>query len=168
MENILIGAGCLACALMAIREKRLLVAALWLAVTSALVSLLMYRLGALEVAVVELSVGAGLVTVLFVFAINIAGDETLVPKDLVPRPLAWVIIAIGLVLLGWMILPTFQLDPYLAKMSFPSGSIEDFREMVWSERGLDTLLQVVLIFAGVMSVLSFLGNRRGQSDGENS
>ena len=159
MENIIIGTGCLACALMAVREKRLLVAALWLALTSALVSWMMYRLGALEVAVVELSVGAGLVTVLFVFAINIAGDETEVQKALLPRPLAWVIVALGVALLGWMVLPALQLDRFLASLSFPAGSIEDFRQMVWNERSLDTMLQVVLIFAGVMAVLGFLGSK---------
>lgn len=166
MENILIGAGCLACALMAVREKRLLFAALWLALTSALVSLLMYRLGALEVAVVELSVGAGLVTVLFVFAINIAGDETEVQIALVPRPLAWVIVALGVSLLGWMILPALQLDRFLATLSFPAGSIEDFRQIVWGERSLDTMLQVVLIFSGVMAVLCFLGSKPEHSEEE--
>jgi NADH:ubiquinone oxidoreductase subunit 6 (subunit J) len=159
MENILIGAGCLACALMAVREKRLLVAALWLAFTSALVAWIMYRLGAMEVAVVELSVGAGLVTVLFVFAINIAGDEPESQKSIVPHPLAWIVMAIGVALLGWMILPAMQLDRFLTTLSFPAGSIEDFRQMVWNDRGMDTMLQVVLIFAGVMAVLSFLGHK---------
>jgi uncharacterized MnhB-related membrane protein len=67
--------GLLVCAVQAVRVQRLLNSALWLAGASALVALLIYMLGAPEVAVIELSVGAGLVTVLFVFAINIAGEE---------------------------------------------------------------------------------------------
>ncbi len=82
---ILIGAGALGCAIMAIIAKKLLSSAIWLAGTSALVALLIYLLGAPEVAVIELSVGAGLVTVLFVFAINIAGDEPIKLRAIPPR-----------------------------------------------------------------------------------
>ena len=61
----------------ATRVKGLLNAALWLAGTSCLTSILVYILGSPGLAVIELSVGAGLVTVLFVFAISIIGDEKL-------------------------------------------------------------------------------------------
>ena len=67
----------LMCAFMAFRTPRLLISALWLAGCSAILSILLYLMGAYQVAVIELSVGAGLVTVLFVFAISIAGDETI-------------------------------------------------------------------------------------------
>src|SRR5512138_3472485 len=93
------------CAVMAMRAARLLVSALWLAGTSAAVSLLMYLLGAPEVAVIELSVGAGLVTVLFVFAINIAVDEPLPARSRVPRPVAWVVTLASLALLAVFTLP---------------------------------------------------------------
>jgi uncharacterized MnhB-related membrane protein len=164
MINVLIGAGCLACALMAVREKRLLVSALWLAMTSALTAWLMYRLDAMDVAVVELSVGAGLVTVLFVFAINIAGDEAESPKPIIPRPFAWAVIALGVLLLARLILPALQLDKYLSALSLPSGTVEEFRKMIWEERSLDSLLQVVLIFSGVMAVLGLIGSKRSESE----
>ena len=83
---VLAAAGALVCAALAISAKRLLVSAIWLAGCSALVALLMYLLGAPEIAVIELSVGAGLVTVLFVFAINIAGDESTALPWLCPNP----------------------------------------------------------------------------------
>ena len=75
MWQILLTIGILISAIQAIRVKRLLVTALWLASTSALTSIMLYLLGGYRIAVIELSVGAGLVTVLFVFAINIAGEE---------------------------------------------------------------------------------------------
>jgi len=65
--QILIGLGILASAILAIRTKRLLISAIWLAVASALTAVMIYLLGAPQIAVIELSVGAGLVTVLFVF-----------------------------------------------------------------------------------------------------
>jgi uncharacterized MnhB-related membrane protein len=160
MLNLLVGIGVLACAVLAVRENRLLVSALWLALTSALVSVLMYRLGAAEVAVVELSVGAGLVTVLFVFAINIAGDEKLDIKALVPKPLAWVVVVIAGLLLAWMILPTLQLDRF-TNVPVIDGAI---RSMLWQNRSVDMLLQVVLIFSGVLAVLGLIGGK--QSEGE--
>src|SRR5512138_2609890 len=96
--HILVVAGLLVCVLQAVRAQRLLHSALWLAGTSALVALEMYLLGAPEVAVIELSVGAGLVTVLFVFAINIAGEEAMSALPIVPRPLAWVLVSMFVVL----------------------------------------------------------------------
>ena len=64
----------LLCAAQAIRARRLLLAAMWLAGASAATALLLYVLGAAEIAAIELSVGAGLVTVLFVFAITVPFD----------------------------------------------------------------------------------------------
>lgn len=156
MVNVLIGVGILACAVLAVREKRLLVSALWLALTSALVSWMMYRLGAAEIAAVELSVGAGLVTVLFVFAINIAGDEPIPSESLVPRPLAWVVVALIVLLLGWIILPALRTETYISAISQQGGLLTRFREVLWQDRGPDVLLQVVLIFAGVLAVVGLI------------
>jgi uncharacterized MnhB-related membrane protein len=158
MLNLLIGIGILVCAFLAIRENRLLVTALWLALTSALVSWMMFRLGAAEVAVVELSVGAGLVTVIFVFAINIAGDEALGSHALLPRPLAWFVVVLAGLLLGWMILPPLQGESYLAMLEQTASLQGYFKQVLWHDRSVDVLLQAVLIFAGVLTVLGLLTN----------
>jgi uncharacterized MnhB-related membrane protein len=100
--QILVLASMLLCALLAIHARRLLVSALWLAGCSALLALSIGLLGAPEVGVVELSVGAGLVTVIFVFAISIAGEDPTPVKSLVPRPLAWALMAVFLLLLLWL------------------------------------------------------------------
>lgn len=158
MLNFFIGIGILACAFLAIRENRLLVTAMWLALTSALVSWLMYRLGAAEVAVVELSVGAGLVTVIFVFAINIAGDEALGSRALLPRPLAWVVVVLAGMLLGWMILPSLQSEFYVSMLEQTASLQGTFKQVLWHDRSVDVILQAVLIFAGVLTVLGLLTN----------
>ncbi len=142
-------AAILLCAVQAIRAARLLVSALWLAGASAAVSLLMYMLGAAEVAVIELSVGAGLVTVLFVFAINIAGDEPIGLRSRVPRPIAWVVTLASLVLLGWLALPHVG-------VALPVPGAEPFATVLWDNRAADVLLQVALIFAGVLGVVGLL------------
>ena len=76
------------CAFMAMRAKRLLSSALWLAGCSAFVSILFYLMGAAELAVIELSVGAGLVTVLFVLAITVAGEDSGELKAMIRKPIA--------------------------------------------------------------------------------
>jgi uncharacterized MnhB-related membrane protein len=149
MVYILIVFALLFCAVQAVRAPRLLLSALWLAGTSALTALLMYMLGAAEVAVIELSVGAGLVTVLFVFAINIAGEESLDLLPVIPRPFAWLLVVGAGTLLIWMNLGALG---RMIEISAATG----FAAMVWNDRVLDIYLQIILVYAGVLGVLGLL------------
>lgn len=149
--QLLIAVGILAAAVFAVRAKRLLVSAIWLAVTSALVALTAYLLGAPQIAVIELSVGAGLVTVLFVFAINIAGEESMTLKPILPRPLAWGLIVIAAGLAIYLLLPKLGSIP--TTVQDPSAGA-----ILWVSRYLDILLQVALIFSGVLGVLGLLSS----------
>ncbi len=153
MATVLIVVGSLICAILALRAQRVLISALWLAGTSALVALLLYNLGAPEIAVIELSVGAGLVTVLFVFAINIAGEESFGKQSLLPRPLA-----IGLIILAGGLMLWMILEPQLGRPI--SGSQSGFAFVLWNSRSLDVVLQVVLIFSGVLGVLGLLSDAK--------
>ncbi|MHB9034891.1 MAG: NADH-quinone oxidoreductase subunit J [Anaerolineae bacterium] len=142
----------LVCAVQAMLSRRLLVSAIWLAGTSASVALLIYLLGAPEIAVIELSVGAGLVTILFLFTINMAGDEPIIPRVSLPRPLIWILIGATIALLGWLALPNLN-TPITVVVS------TTFTQAVWQDRSLDTLLQLVLIFAAALGVLSLLSGK---------
>jgi uncharacterized MnhB-related membrane protein len=155
--HVLIVAGMLVCAIQAIRVQRLLNSAIWLAGASALLALLMYILGAPEVAVIELSVGAGLVTVLFVFAINIAGEEPAVQLPIIPKPLAFVLIGVAVGMVGFLTLPALNFN-------LPGINTADFRLVLWENRTLDVLLQVVLIFAGVLGVLGLLAEDKSEKE----
>jgi uncharacterized MnhB-related membrane protein len=146
---IVVAVGILVCAIMAIRVNRLLHSALWLAGTSALVALMLYMLGAPEIAVIELSVGAGLVTVLFVFAINIAGEEKLTPGNSLPKWLVILGLVLVLGLLALMNLPFLSAD-------FSEQMGLTFLVALWHNRYLDLLLQLVLVFGGVMAMLGLL------------
>ncbi len=132
----------------AIRARRLIASALWLAGVSALLSIIFYSLGAPWVAVIELSVGAGLVTILFVFAISIAGEADLNARSLLPWFLAGGLVIAMLALLGWLILPAGPPAPSAGTSSLPT--------VLWQERGLDVLVQMVLIFSGVLGLLGLL------------
>lgn len=135
-------------ALQAIRAPRLITAALWLAAVSVQLATILYLLGAPEVAVIELSVGAGLVTVLFVFAISVAGELTEDLPTIVPRPLAASLILFIVVLLILFVAPTGE--------SAPAAAEADFATVMWEQRALDVWLQIALIFAGVLGMLGLL------------
>lgn len=136
----------------AFRAKRLIVAALWLAGTSALLSILFYLLGAYMVAVIELSVGAGLVTVLFAFAISIAGEEQLGLRSILPISLVGAVVILAIALLGWITLPVNSIRSPITEP--PLGT------MLWQVRSLDIFVQIVLIFAGVLGLLGLLAEAK--------
>lgn len=139
-------------ALLAIRAKRLLASALWLAGVSALLAILLYQLGTQQVAVIELSVGAGLVTVLFVFAIGVAGDDQMEGRAVLPKQLAWLLAVAAVALLGLLAWPLSQIEPPPVEASV--------RAVFWQDRGLDAVVQVVLIFSGVLGLLGLLAEAR--------
>ncbi len=157
MWYVLIAVGILVCAILAISSKRLLISAIWLALTSALVALIIYMLGAPQVAVIELSVGAGLVTVLFVFAINISGEEVIAVKSILPKWLVWtsVILAIGLTL--------FLVLRWVGIIPDPTAQLAQQASILWEARYVDLLLQIVLIFAGVLGVVGLLAHGKQEA-----
>jgi uncharacterized MnhB-related membrane protein len=163
----LIMAAAVISALQALRVQRLLMSALWLAGTSALVSLVLYLMGAPEIAVVELSVGAGLVTILFVFAISVAGDEKMDVRTVIPRPLAIGLVLVAVALLGGLALGQPALSITAANAGASGAAVLTFSNALWQQRGLDVLLQIVIIFCGVLGVLGLLAdvkaNRREQA-----
>lgn len=131
------------------RTQKLLTATLWLAVCSALTATLLYMLGAEEVAVIELSVGAGLVTVLFVYAFSIVGELTFDELTIIPRPLVMTLVIIIAATLSWFILPNLSAQPVTGE-AFP------FATALWHMRGLDVIVQIVLLFAGVMGLIGLI------------
>jgi len=156
MLNLLLILTTLVFAVQAMRAQRLIPAALWLAGISALLAIFFYRLGAPYVAAIELSVGAGLVTVLFVFAISVAGEEVIVVRPRLPKPLAWGLALVSIVLLGWLVWPLVGLGRGMMERPLP--------ELLWQQRGIDMLVQLVLIFAGVLGLLGLLAEAKAPLD----
>jgi len=150
--HVLLVLAIVVCAGLAVRARPLM-SALWLAGLSALVSILLYRLGAPEIAVIELSVGAGLITVLLAFAISMAEDETM-PASLVPRPFAWLLILLAGAALLWLLVPNVTTVRSLVTAEAP------FIIQVWDNRLLDLAVQMAVVIAGVIGVLSLLGETR--------
>lgn len=134
------------CAIQAVRAAHLLHAALWLAGVSVAVTVTLYLVGAYPLAVIELSLSVGLITILLVFAISMVGadspDVPVVRWFNRPLLLAMLFLVIGLTI------------PLLA---YPSTSSEtSFSTAFWQQREADIVAQIALIFAGVLGVLGLL------------
>jgi uncharacterized MnhB-related membrane protein len=154
MERIQYGLfllGAIVCAYRAIVSKKILSATIYLACISALVSAVLYLMGAAQVAVMELSVGAGLVTVLLVYAVSVVGDDALDPASVVPKPLAFVMVGLVTILMGFMAFPAVSENVDTSALALSIA--------LWKDRVLDVWIQIVLIFSGVMGVLGLLSEK---------
>ncbi len=155
METIFYSALLLAaifCAYRAMIARRILTATLYLACVSACISAVLYLLGAHEVAVIELSVGAGLVTVLMVYALSVVGDDALDPSSVVSKPAAILLMAGIMLALLWLVLPMAGKIPAVSSIKLAA--------MLWEQRVLDVWIQIALIFAGVLGILGLLSEVR--------
>ncbi len=140
------------CAYRAMIATRILSATLWLAAVSALTAIMLYLLGAYQVAVIELSVGAGLVTVLMVYAISVVGDDARDLISMLPKPLAGLFSLLAAVILAAMALPLIGREAPAADISLEN--------VLWQNRALDVWVQIVLISSGVMGLLGLLAEGR--------
>ena len=147
----LLGLGASACAYRAMISKHLLPSTLYLACVSALVTITLYLLGAYEVAVIELSVGAGLVTVLLVYVLSVIGEDVVDPTSIIPKPLAFLLVAGIGGLAIWMAFP-------LTMHPNANGEVL-LASVLWKQRALDVWVQVALMFSGVMGVLGLLSEK---------
>ena len=143
--------GAIVCAYRAIVTTRILSATIYLACISALVSAVLYLMGATQVAVMELSVGAGLVTVLLVYAVSVVGDDAHDPASVISKPLAFMMVGLVTTLLAVMVFPAAE-----AKID---TSVLALSISLWQNRVLDVWIQIVLIFSGVMGVLGLLSEK---------
>lgn len=132
----------------AVITTRLLNSSLYLACVSALVSAILYLLDATEVAVIELSVGAGLVTVLLVYALSVVGEDARDLISVIPKPLAFFVVALAAGLIGWMVYPIAP------KPEAQHGLL--LADVLWMRRALDVWVQIALIFSGVLGILGLL------------
>ena len=141
----------------------LLRATIGLALTSAMLAVVMYSLGAVFAAVLELSVCAGLISVVFVSVISLTQRRPF--KDYVTRrlsrmrrfwPLPLVLIAIGVAL-------TFVHSPVRIVLPLPNGD-GDVRTVMWTLRQMDLFGQILILLAGVLGVLVFFRKEATDAD----
>ena len=130
--------------------KDLLYVAVSLAATSAVLALVLFQFGANIAGVFELSVCAGLITVLFVSTVSLTKDSDQKAESRLPRyfmPL-FVLVFIGL---------DYFIVKWLARSVLSTGFLQPagtFQTVFWEMRSSDILGQVALLLAGVFGILS--------------
>jgi len=146
-------------ALWAVMTRSLMRSVIGLAATSVCVTALMFALGANLAAVFELSVCAGLITVVFVSTVAMtqpASSEELHERTRTHLrrywPLPLILLAIGTLLA--VLLPGAEIALP------PPGEASDAREVLWTERQTDILGQVAVILAGVFGVIVLFKERK--------
>jgi NADH-quinone oxidoreductase subunit J len=138
-------------ALWTVMTLRLIHSVVGLALTSVILSVIMYRLGSPLAAVFELSVCAGLISVIFIATVSFTSRiskenlrtrrrERLLRFGYLPL----VVIIAGVLLIRYLRVPVFNLPV--------PGQGEDVRNVLWNMRHLDLLGQIVVLLAGALGV----------------
>lgn len=130
--------------------KDLLYAAISLATVSALLALVLFKFGANTAGVFELSVCAGLITVLFVSTVSLTKDSD---KQVESRSAPYFIILFVLIFIGL----DFFIMQWLSKSLLPASApraTASFQKIFWEVRSADMVGQVALILAGVFGILA--------------
>lgn len=139
-------------ALWTVMTRSLLKSTIGLAFTSAIITIIMFRLESPLAAVFELSVCTGLITAVFVSTISLVKPLThkeiaKLSKDRVKRfwYLPVIIIIAGLALI-FLNMP--------ADFKMPEKAIEnDVRNVLWNSRQIDIFGQIVILLAGVFGIV---------------
>lgn len=148
----------------AVMAYSLVLAAIALGAASAVLAIIMFLMGFPTAAVLELSVCAGLITVVFISAISLTPKRSPAStRDDMRRrmkrflPLPFILLAGAFVLWfgGW----NFDAVPAVADAA-------GVRETLWGERSLDILGQIVIILTGAFAVVVLFKNlKRPGEDG---
>jgi len=141
-----------AAAMWTVMTRSLLKSTIGLALTSAIITIIMFRLNSPFAAVFELSVCTGLITAVFISTISLVKPLThkeivKLSKDRIKRfwYLPVIIIAAGIAL----IYSKIQMPPFL------SAGVDEgnARDVLWNSRQLDLFGQIVVLLAGVFGIV---------------
>ena len=141
-----------AAALWTVMTRSLLRSAIGLALTSAILTIIMFRLNSPLAAVFELSVCTGLISVLFISTISLT--EPLTPEETLQHMkdrltrfwyLPLIVVIVGIILS----LSRVKLNLLLP----PAEKGLDVRFVMWNLRRLDMIGQITILLAGVFGVV---------------
>jgi len=152
------------------RQRNLFAVVILGGVYSFLMATVMLVLDAVDVAMTEAAVGAGISTVLMLATLHLTKTEEAPPRHRLFFP-----IVVSLVLLVGLVIGTFNLprfgdpetpmhthvaDRYIADAKRETGVPNVVTAVLASYRGYDTLGEATVIFTGAIGVLLLLSGRR--------
>ena len=159
--NLLLLVVMLGAALWTVMGRSLLKAAIGLAITSAVITILMFRLDSPLAAVFELSVCTGLITVVFVSTISLTKPLTHkeiieLSKDRIKRfwylPVIVAVVALALILI--------KVKNDLVPAESAWELFKDVKSVLWNFRQLDMFGQIIVLIIGALGVSILFEERR--------
>ena len=158
--HILLLSGLVIFSVLAILSKDLIKSAISLAVASLLLGILFFQMQAPYAGVFEISVVAGLITVLFMLVIALTktgGDVRESKLATLGFPLFFVVFAV---------IDLIVMKGLLAKVPALAGPAESgtFGDVLWTHRTFDLVGQLGVILAGVFAVLALFRKRDNKDE----
>lgn len=140
---------------LAILLKDLLRSAISLAAASLLLGIIFFRMNAPYAGVFEISVVAGLITVLFILTIALTGAGNDVRES---KLVNWVF---PLVFVAFIVVDALVMKGLMGQVPALAAGAESgtFGEVLWRGRTLDLIGQIAVILAGVFAVLALFRKR---------
>lgn len=149
-----------AAAVAAVMARSLLISAIMLSLVSVGASLILFDFQAPWAAVFELSVCAGLITVLFVSAVSLIRREEGKVEDLRARFYAMpLVMGIAAIAAWFYAIPFFESLENWARFG---GRADSLGSVLWNVRQFDLLGQVSMLAAGVFVINSIFPRRKRQ------
>ncbi|MBN1439107.1 MAG: NADH-quinone oxidoreductase subunit J [Anaerolineales bacterium] len=153
--HIFLLCGLVLCSILAILATDLLKAAISLAGASIFLAMTFFELGAAYAGVFEISVVAGLITVLFIATISLTKGEGEVKERRFGRYLLPVFV-VGMAVADFLVMRQF-LGALPALPAAPEAA--DLGTVLWSQRTFDLIGQIAVLLAGVFCVLALFRKR---------
>ena len=145
---------------MAVMLRSMTKSAIALAVSSAMLGVIMYQLGSVWAALFEISVCSGLVTVIFISAISLSNvDKKEIEKVYEDRkrmsflPALLIISGVALVVVAI----SFKIS--LPVASPIAQTADKLREMLWNNRQVDIWGQIIVMLTGSIAVVVLFRER---------
>jgi NADH-quinone oxidoreductase subunit J len=153
--NIALLSGVVLFSILAVLAKDLIKSAISLAVASLLLGILFFLMGAPYAGVFEISVVAGLITVLFMLTIALTKTEGEVRESKAVK------IVFPLFFIAFIVIDVLVMKSLLPKIQVLAGGAETgtFGEVLWKQRTFDLVGQLAVILAGVFAVLALFRKR---------
>lgn len=144
----------------------LLKAAIALAATSAILSIIMFIVGAPLAAVFELSVCAGMITVVFISACSMNRNRTREEYAQHQKERNRRFVLLPAVLFALTAVLVMVLRPYVTDIApaVAAGSGSGVQAALWSSRQVDLLGQIVVILTGIYGVIVFFKEKEVDSE----
>ncbi len=142
-------------ALAVMMQRSMIKSAIALAIISGLLSIILFNSDAYWAALFELSVCAGLITVVLISTISITSQDRRNQEHRHDHhrrfaALPFILIIAGIGLLSILIFGDFNVE--LAAIDSSDTSFDAFREVLWHERQVDIFAQIILILGGAFAV----------------